>query len=369
MNTLAIVDLILLGLLMLGLGCSIDYEQFKQKFRKPIGISIGLFSQFIAMPAVTFGIAKWLLDGEPLLQVALVLIGCCPGGALSNILSFFFGADLPLSLAMTTASSVLAIGMLPLNIYLYITLTGLGSAIKIDFAGIIMSVAVIIVGTFVGIFVRSKSTTWAVRCGKIGGFAGVLLVLIGFVANAKSQTPIWAQDTKTYMAAFLTTLIGLIVGLTFSLLARLQKPSCVAISIETSIQNKIIAIAIIGISFPTQADKDVANSIPLVYSLFATIINVIWALVAWKIGFTTNDSKVSLWELLTNAKSEPSISTGANGEPSNEAISDAPSANNTELEELEAGQKQFEKDSNTDRESESGMCASPLHKHGPPGRA
>jgi len=308
----AIADLILLLILMLGLGTAIDLEQFKTKFRKPTGVCIGLFSQFVIMPPITFGIAKWLLPSEPLLQVALVLIGCSPGGALSNILSWFVGADLPLSVAMTTASSIVAIGALPLNIYLYITLTGLGDSVKIDFGGILLSVGVIIVGTFLGIGIRSTSEVWAGRLSKIGGVAGVLLVLLGFVASAQSKTPIWAQERETYVAAFLASLFGLVVGLSLSLLAQLEKPSCVAVSFETSIQNKIIAIAIIGVTFSTQEEKDVATAVPLVYALFATLINGIWAIVAWKLGFTSYDRKLGLCALRQAHASKEEVSVEEN---------------------------------------------------------
>lgn len=344
----AILDLVLLGILMMGLGCAIDFEEFKQKFKKPWGVSIGLLSQFVFMPAVTFGIAKWLLT-DPLLQVALVLVGCSPGGAISNILSWFIGADLPLSIAMTAASSIVAIGMLPLNIYFYVELTGLSASTKIDFIGIILSVAVIIVGTFSGIFIRSKSMKWAACVGKVGGVAGVVLVLIGFIQNSTSDTPIWAQQWETYVASFLASLFGLIIGLGLSLLTKLPKPSCVAISIETSIQNKIIAIAIIGITFNTQQEKDVANAVPLIYAVCATGLNVVWAIAAWKLGWTSYDSKLSFCGLFMTAQNDVSVdntdSDGNNADKTSTVL---------QLEELESGRA-------------SGMCekgpvASPLHK-------
>jgi len=312
-STIEIIDLMLLFFLMLGLGCTIEFEQFKNKFRKPTGIIVGLFSQFVVMPAVAYGIAIWLLDGQPLLQVALLLVACSPGGALSNILSWAVGADLSLSIAMTTSSSIVSIGMLPLNLFLYIQLTGLGDKIKIDFGGIILSVVVIIVGTFVGIFIRFKSMKIAKWMGSLGGLAGVVLVLLGLVANSESDTPIWAQSLNTYLAAFLTSLIGLIVGLGLSLLAKLPKPSCVAVSLETAIQNKVIAVAIIGITFTNKADKDEASAIPLIYAFFALVLAVVWSAIAWKLGYTSHDPKLNLCQLLVAAKASVSDTESLNG--------------------------------------------------------
>jgi len=303
-GTMEIVDLVLLGMLMLGLGCAIEYEQFKSKFQSPKGIMIGLTTQFIVMPALAYGIAKWLLTDSPLLQVALILVACSPGGALSNILSWIVGADLPLSVAMTTCSSIAAIGMLPLNIYIYIEVTGLGRSVAIDYGGIILSVFVIILGSCSGIYIRTRSLLWAVRFGKIGAIAAVALVLASFVKNSQSNTPIWEQTSSTYLATALVSLFGLMLGLGFSLLAHLPKPSCVAVSIETSIQNKVIALAIIGITFETQAARDEASAVPLCYALFATLINVIWVVVAWKLGWTSYDSKLSLCALFNVAKSD-----------------------------------------------------------------
>lgn len=312
MNAHAILDLVLLGVLMIGLGCTIEFEQFKQKFKRPLGISIGLFSQFAAMPAVAFGLAKWLLAGKPLLQVALVLVGCSPGGALSNILSWLVGADLPLSIACTTASSIAAVGMLPLNIFLYLQLTGLGAEVRISYADVIASVVTIVVGTFVGVWVRSRSMVWAARLGKVGAIAGLLLVVLSFVANSRSTTPTWGQEGTTYAACLLATVSGLAIGLALSLAGGLPKPSCVAVSIETSIQNKVVALAIIGVTFRTQAERDAASAVPLVYAFFATALNVVWAVAAWRLGFTSYDRNLGVCELLRSAKNslEESVAEG-----------------------------------------------------------
>jgi predicted Na+-dependent transporter len=312
MNAHAILDLVLLAVLMVGLGCTIDFEQFKQKFKQPLGISIGLFSQFVAMPAISFGLAKWLLADKPLLQIALVLVGCSPGGALSNILSWLVGADLPLSIAMTTASSIAAVGMLPLNIFLYLQLTRLGDEVKISYVDTVTSVGAVVLGTFAGVWVRSRSIAWAVRLGKVGALAGVLLVLLSFVANSRSTTPTWGQAGTTYAACLLATAAGLTIGLALALGVGLPRPSCVAVSIETSIQNKVVALAIIGVTFRTQAERDAASAVPLVYAFFATALNVVWAVAAWRLGFTSYDRNLGVCELLRSAKNslEESVAEG-----------------------------------------------------------
>jgi predicted Na+-dependent transporter len=121
--------------LMLGLGVTVDLPHFKQHFQTPKGILIGLFSQFAAMPAIAYCIS-YLYDLQPLHKVALVMTGCCPGGAMSNILCFFARADLDLSIAMTTASSIGSVVLMPMNIFIYVQMTGLADEVKIDFVSI-----------------------------------------------------------------------------------------------------------------------------------------------------------------------------------------------------------------------------------------
>ena len=106
---------------MLGLGASLEIKEFLLKLRKPTGIILGAILQLIFMPSMCYSLTQiFHIDGN--LSVGIILIGCCPGGALSNIVCYIFMQDITLSMAMTTFSSLLALAFVPLNLYIYLEL-------------------------------------------------------------------------------------------------------------------------------------------------------------------------------------------------------------------------------------------------------
>lgn len=148
-----IVGLLLLFLLMLGLGSSIEVSAFKNQFKHPKTLLIGLFLQFIVQPPLSVLVGKmWNL---PAIQaVALVVTCSCPGGSMSNIICLIFRADVDLSVAMTAASSLAALFMLPLNLYVYGGMIEGGEDLTMDFASVLLSCLVVIGGTAGGYYVK-----------------------------------------------------------------------------------------------------------------------------------------------------------------------------------------------------------------------
>ena len=115
------LSLILFFFVMLGLGASLEIKEFLLKLKKPTGIILGAILQFLFMPSCCYLLTQiFQIDG--ILSVGIILIGCCPGGALSNIVCYLFMQDITLSIAMTTFSSLLALAFVPLNLYIYLEL-------------------------------------------------------------------------------------------------------------------------------------------------------------------------------------------------------------------------------------------------------
>lgn len=264
----------------------------------PKGILVGLFSQFVFMPPLGFAVAKALTLPDHY-AIALVIMVCCPGGAISNILCVLFQADVAMSVAMTTASSIVACGMLPLNLVLYITEAGLADNVRIEMTGILMSAVTVVVATFGGIIIAQKCAPRLVLVvGILGLLAGTVTLFLSFGANVGSATPLWETPSKVIFASFLPVLVGACLGLSAARCMRLPWPSAIAVGIETSVQNKLIAIAIIGLTFPgdeLQPLRDAAYAVPMLYATFATFGNFIWCVVAWKMGLTflPKDAKCS----------------------------------------------------------------------------
>ena len=119
-----VLNLVVVFAILAALTSGIDLNQFKKKVKKPKGILIGLLCQFGILPVGSF-LTAYILNNtfDAFTQsqgVALIILGSCPGGNISNIFCFLWNADLSLSIAMTTASSVLSFIFLTANCALYI---------------------------------------------------------------------------------------------------------------------------------------------------------------------------------------------------------------------------------------------------------
>lgn len=285
---------VLLFFLMFGLGVTIEFEEFKHHFKKPTPLIIGMLSHFLIMPAIGYGIAT--APNIPLpYAVGLVAMTCAPGGSLSNVLAMVFRADMNLSVAMTTASSIIAIGMLPLNLYIYLHLTGLASDLCLSVGGLALTAAIVAVGTLAGLFITPYISLKSLeRIALLGALSGFGIVIIGFVENAQSGIPIWACPPRVAGLIFIPVLVGCVWGVGVGILARLPKAQCVAIGLETSIQNKFVGAAVIALLFTGQT-RDQAFAVPIVYAALAFAFNIVWCLFAWKIlGWTNLPKNASL---------------------------------------------------------------------------
>ncbi|KAF5892267.1 sodium/bile acid cotransporter 4, partial [Clarias magur] len=103
---------------MLGLGCAVEISQIGEHVRRPVGVLLAAICQFVIMPLVAFLLAlAFSLDDVN--AVAVLLCGCCPGGNLSNLMTLLINGEMNLSVIMTISSTVLALLLMPLCLWLY----------------------------------------------------------------------------------------------------------------------------------------------------------------------------------------------------------------------------------------------------------
>ena len=104
---------IIIGIIMFSMGLTLTAQDFKILAKRPFDICVGAIAQYLIMPFLAFGITKvlGLSDG---IGLGLILVGCCPGGVSSNIMSYLCGGDVAFSVGMTTVSTILSPFMTPL---------------------------------------------------------------------------------------------------------------------------------------------------------------------------------------------------------------------------------------------------------------
>lgn len=258
------IDQVLLALMifsiMFGMGASLTIDDFKTVMRYPRGILIGFLSQFGLMPFFAYSLAIFF-NLPPAYAISIILIGCLPGGTTSNMFAYFARGSVALSIAMTTASTVMALLMMPILLEFYtaeftsliseeMRLSGAGTEFVIPTGNIIMSLVLVLVPVAMGMFLRHKSPPWAKTAEDTAGFMGIIVIiyLIG-TAFARHSGLMLQTPAEIYMSAILVGLLGFMFGFWMSRLFRLSPIFQRAISLETGIQNGPIAFAIILLSF------------------------------------------------------------------------------------------------------------------------
>ncbi|WP_035187271.1 bile acid:sodium symporter family protein [Alteribacter aurantiacus] len=231
---------ILLGIIMFGMGTTMKLSDFKVVAKKPIPVLIGLLAQFLVMPLAAFAIA-YVFQLPPELAVGLVLVGACPGGTASNVMVYLSKGDVPVSVAMTSVSTMLAPLFTPL-IVLFLANQWLPVSTSAMFMSI---VEMILIPVILGILVR-KLLPGVVEKGQVAlplvsVFAIMLIVSAVVAANAEN---IITSGIAVFSAVILHNGIGLFLGYLAGKWAGLDEGKRRAISIEVGMQNSGLGAAL-----------------------------------------------------------------------------------------------------------------------------
>ena len=108
----------LLGVIMFGMGMTLSARDFKNALARPRDVAVGVAAQFTVMPLVAYGLAR-LLELPPELAVGVILVGTCPGGTASNVVTYLACGDIALSVAMTSVATLLAPVLTPALTLIY----------------------------------------------------------------------------------------------------------------------------------------------------------------------------------------------------------------------------------------------------------
>jgi BASS family bile acid:Na+ symporter len=139
----------LLGVIMFGMGLTLTPVDFALIGKRPIPVVIGVVAQFVIMPSIGW-VVSMALGLPPALAAGVILVGCCPGGTASNVVSYLARGDVALSVAMTSVSTILAPVLTPL-----LTLWLAGQYMPVDAAAIGLSILqIVLIPVIVGLAVR-----------------------------------------------------------------------------------------------------------------------------------------------------------------------------------------------------------------------
>jgi len=259
---------IMMVVIMLGMGASLTFKDFRIALRHPQAVGIGFASQYLFMPLIAFLLAKaFNLTGPQ--TIGLILMGCVPGGTTSNIFAYFSKSMLSLSILMTICSTIAAFIMVPLVMELYTR--GLEDALRIPPDNVARILFVLLIPTLIGMWARKKNANFGAVTELIGGILGIAVIIFLLVTwIPRNWTLLMETSFSVYGAAILLGLCGFIIGYGFSRAFRMDKRKARTVSLETGIQNGPLAILIVVLTFDDVIQQQVML-IPVMYSLFIVI--------------------------------------------------------------------------------------------------
>ncbi len=235
----------LLGVVMFGMGLTLNLQDFKIVFSRPKDIIIGCLAQFTIMPLLAWTLARvFRLDDA--LALGVVLVGCSPGGTASNVITYLAKGDLALSVGMTGVSTILAPFLTPL-----LTWALAGESVNVDVLGMLLSILwVVILPIVVGLILKSlwpKFTDKAVDY--LPAFSSVAIAFIVAIVIAANANKLLAGGLIIVLVVMLHNIFGLGLGYVIGWMLRLSEPKKRAISIEVGMQNSGLASSLATLHF------------------------------------------------------------------------------------------------------------------------
>ena len=235
----------LLGVVMFGMGLTLNLRDFKIVFSRPKDVIIGCLAQFTVMPLLAWGLA-WLFRLDEALALGVVLVGCSPGGTASNVITYLAKGDLALSVGMTGVSTLLAPLLTPL-----LTWALAGKSVDVDVVSMFMSIlCVVILPIVVGLLVKWLWPKFTERATDyLPAFSSVAIAFIVAIIIAANADKLLAGGLLIVVVVILHNVCGLSLGYLIGRLLRLAEPKKRAISIEVGMQNSGLASSLATIHF------------------------------------------------------------------------------------------------------------------------
>lgn len=261
----------LLGVVMFGMGLALNLQDFKIVFSRPKDIIIGCMAQFTVMPLLAWGLAK-VFQLDEALALGVILVGCCPGGTASNVITYLAKGDLALSVGMTGVSTVLAPLLTPL-----LTWALAGKSIQVDVTGMLLSILwVVILPIVLGLIIKSLWPKFTEKAmDYLPAFSSVAIAFTVSIVISANASKLLASGFLIILVVMCHNLFGLGLGYLIGRLLGMSEPKKRAVSIEVGMQNSGLASSLATLHFAAYPMATIPGAI------FSVWHNISGAIVAW----------------------------------------------------------------------------------------
>ncbi|MDO7472222.1 bile acid:sodium symporter family protein [Acinetobacter baumannii] len=264
----------ILGIIMLGMGMTMTVDDFKGVLQSPKAVLIGVVAQFVVMPGLAFILCK-LFNLPPEIAVGVILVGCCPGGTASNVITYMAKGNVALSVACTSVSTLLAPVLTPAIFYLLAS-----QWLKIDAASMFISILqVVLLPIVIGLILR----TWLKR--QVESYIQVMplvsvIAIVAIVAAiiGGSKVAILQSGLLILAVVILHNGLGYLLGFAAACFFKLPYADSKAIAVEVGMQNSGLGVALAAVHFAASPITAVPSAIfSLWHNISGPALATYWA--------------------------------------------------------------------------------------------
>ena len=230
----------LLGIIMFGMGLTISGRDFAEVLRRPVNVGVGVASQFLIMPLLAVALTM-IIPMSPEVAAGVILVGCCPGGTSSNVMTYLAKGDVALSVACTSVTTLMAPIVTP-----FLMLMLASEYLPVDAWAMFQSIVkVVLFPLALGLAAQKLLPAFvraAVPALPLVSVTGIVLIVAAVVGASKGA--IVQSGLMIFAVVVLHNMLGYLIGFIAARLAGLDLAARKAIAIETGMQNSGLAAAL-----------------------------------------------------------------------------------------------------------------------------
>jgi BASS family bile acid:Na+ symporter len=264
----------MLGIIMFGMGMTMTVDDFKGVLHSPKAVVIGVVAQFMLMPGLAYLLCQ-LFQLPPAIAIGVILVGCCPGGTASNVITYMAKGNTALSVACTSVSTILAPILTPAVFYLLASqwieinaMSMLGSILQVVLFPIIL-------GLIVRSVLKQKVETY-IQVMPLISVLAIVAIVAAIIAGSKTQ--ILESGLLILAVVALHNGLGYLLGFGASRLFKLPYADSKAIAIEVGMQNSGLGVALAAVHFAASPITAVPSAIfSLWHNISGPALATYWA--------------------------------------------------------------------------------------------
>ena len=235
----------MLGVIMFGMGLTLSPKDFRVVFSRPKDVLTGCLAQFTIMPLMAWLLTK-VFALPPDLALGVILVGCCPGGTASNVITYLAKGDLALSVGMTATSTILAPVLTPLLVWLMA-----GTFVDVDTTAMLLSIVYVVIAPIIaGFLIQHFLPTFTRRAvDYLPAFSSVMIAFVVMIVVSHNAARLLTGGLVVVLVVMLHNLSGLALGYGIGCLLGLTHDKRTSISIEVGMQNSGLASSLATLHF------------------------------------------------------------------------------------------------------------------------